>query len=37
MDYTDTITLLQGIERAYRPTTFFRDTFFGREQTFASE
>lgn len=37
IDYTNTYELLQAIDRMYRPTTLFRDTFFGTEQTFASE
>lgn len=37
LDYTNTFELLQAIDRMYRPTTLFRDTFFGREHTFASE
>ena len=36
MAYIDTLTLLDAIDRAYKPTTFFRDTFFPKEETFAS-
>lgn len=37
IDYTSTYELLVAVERMFRPTTLFRDTFFNREVTFASE
>lgn len=34
MDYTSTYQILQAIDRSFKPTTFFRDTFFPDTQTF---
>ena len=35
-DVNSTYTMLQAIEQAYAPNTFFRDTFFPNVETFTT-